>query len=79
MKTSFSGNKIDCDCERLKDLAMLAEFDLQPSVETGLGDIVFKQEFYSTGLCRKDATGKSQGLKMFARENFQYEEDGNKV
>merc|ERR1711953_746058 len=72
----ISGNKIDCDCERLKDLAMLAEFDLEPSVETALGDIVFKQEFYSTGLCRKDATGKSQGLKMFARENFQYEEDG---
>ena len=51
---------------------MLAEFDEQ----TALGDIVFKQEFYSTGFCITDGAGKSQGLKMFARENFQYEEDG---
>jgi len=72
----ISGNKIVCDCERLKDLAMLAEFDELPGVQTALGDIVFKQEFYSTGLCLGDATGKSQGMKMFARENFQYEEDG---
>ena len=54
---------------------MLAEFDEQPS-QTALGDIVFKQEFYSTGLCITDEAGKSQGLKMFARENFQYEEHG---
>ena len=54
---------------------MLAEFDEQPS-QTALGDIVFKQEFYSTGLCITDGAGKSQGLKMFARENFQYEEYG---
>jgi len=72
----ISGNKIDCDCKRLKDLAMLAEFSELPSVQTALGDLVFKQEFYSTGLCRGDGTGKSLGLKMFARENFQYEEDG---
>ena len=58
---------------------MLAEFDLQPNVQAALGDIVFKQEFYSTGLCLKDGTGKSQGLKMFARENFQYEEDGDRI
>ena len=57
---------------------MLAEFDEQSSSQA-LGDIVFKQEFYSTGLCREDATGKSQGLKMFARENFQYEEDGDGI
>ena len=58
---------------------MLAEFDPQPSLQTALGDIVFKQEFYSTGLCLKDGSGKSQGLKMFARENFQYEEDGDRI
>ena len=58
---------------------MLAEFDELPGVQTALGDIVFKQEFYSTGLCLGDATGKSQGMKMFARENFHYEEDGDGI
>ena len=58
---------------------MLAEFSELPSVQTALGDLVFKQEFYSTGLCRGDGTGKSLGLKMFARENFQYEEDGDGI
>ena len=56
---------------------MLAEFSELPSDQTTLGDLVFKQEFYSTGFCREDATGKSQGLKMFARENFDYGEDGD--
>ena len=63
----------------LQDLAMLAEYDELPSAQAALGDIVFKQEFYSTGFCRGEATGKSQGLKMFARENFQYEEDGEGI
>ena len=63
----------------LQDLAMLAEYDELPSAQAALGDIVFKQEFYSTGFCRGDATRKSQGLKMFARENFQYEEDGDGI
>ena len=58
---------------------MLAEFDELPGVQAALGDIVFKQEFYSTGFCLGDGTGRSQGLKMFARENFQYEEDGDGI
>ena len=62
-----------------QDLVMLAEFAELHSAQAALGDIVFKQEFYSTGFCRGDATGKSQGLKMFARENFQYEEDGDGI
>ena len=50
--------------------------DFQFSLSLPLEEFIFQQEFFSTGLCLQAATGQEQGLKMFARENLQYEEHG---
>ena len=58
----------------IQDLAMVADF--QSSLSLPLEEFLFQQEFFSTGLCLQPASGQDQGLKMFARENLQYEEHG---
>ena len=58
-----------CDCESLKEFVALVDFEhLVPREHIHeRGSILFRKEFYDTGLCI-DAEGAERSLKAFARE-----------
>merc|ERR1711915_673678 len=66
---TINANKVPCDCEAIKELAVLSDFDHLEETEREefeLGALIFKKEFYSSGLC-VSATGEEVRLKKFAR------------
>eukprot|EP00095_Tigriopus_kingsejongensis_P011297 maker-scaffold14_size734282-snap-gene-3.15 protein:Tk11297 transcript:maker-scaffold14_size734282-snap-gene-3.15-mRNA-1 annotation:"PREDICTED: nyctalopin-like" len=71
------GNKVKCDCESLKELAALVDFEhIVPRDHTlELGAVLFRKEFYDTGIC-VDANGQEQSLKGFARNWIKVVEPG---
>jgi len=75
-------NTVPCDCNTVQELALLADFDhldLQGdrSMNTDLGDLVFKKEFYSTSNCVLE-NGKQLRLKKFARSWIEVTKTGIK-
>jgi len=73
------GNKVRCNCESLKELAALADFEhVVPREHVALerGAVLFRKEFYDSGLCVDDATGNEVSLKAFMRDRIVVVEPG---
>jgi len=63
-------NILPCDCQVIKELAILADFDHLEGFERNdieFGDSVFKKEFYFSSVCVKK-NGENMRLPMFARK-----------
>merc|ERR1711915_648165 len=66
---TINANTVPCDCEAIKELAVLSDFDHLEENEREkfeLGDLIFKKEFYFSAQC-VSATGEEVRLKKFAR------------
>ena len=63
--------QVRCDCESLKELAALVDFEHVVPRDHALerGAVLFRKEFYDSGLCVDGATGGERSLKAFARDN----------
>jgi len=69
----IDNNKVKCDCETIKELAILADFDHLPNVSQyqvfDKSNQIFKKEFYGSSLCETDE-GEFIRLKRFARSRL---------
>jgi len=64
-------NQVQCDCQDIQELAILADFDHldlseEERRESEFGDMMFKKEFYSSSVCLME-NGEEVRLKKFAR------------
>ena len=71
--------QVRCDCESLKELAALVDFEHVVPRDHALerGAVLFRKEFYDSGLCVDGATGGERSLKAFARDNVVIVEPGS--
>jgi len=68
---SISNNKVYCECEDIRELAVMADFDHlleehEWRFQTVAGDNILKKEFYDSSLCQME-DGSLVRLKKFAR------------
>jgi len=76
---TIQANKVPCDCEAIKKLAVLADFDHLDDNESRhleMGDLIFKKEFYSSGLCLGE-NEEEMRLKKYARSWLEITETGD--
>jgi len=69
---TIARNKVWCECEDIRELAILADFDhlldeSEMHYQASLGDLILKKEFYSSSVCQKE-DGTSMSLKKFSRQ-----------
>lgn len=69
---SIKGNRVKCDCESLKELVALVDFEhvVPREHSLGRGAVLFRKEFYDSGVCYNSdgGDGEDVSLKAFARE-----------
>jgi len=69
----IDNNKVKCDCEAMKNLTILADFDHLQDVNQyqvfDQSNLIFKKEFYGSSLCETEE-GEFIRLKTFARSRL---------
>eukprot|EP00091_Calanus_sinicus_P000937 TRINITY_DN10903_c0_g1_i1.p2 TRINITY_DN10903_c0_g1~~TRINITY_DN10903_c0_g1_i1.p2 ORF type:complete len:149 (+),score=45.84 TRINITY_DN10903_c0_g1_i1:862-1308(+) len=76
---TIRANQVPCDCQSIKELAVLSDFDhLEENERRDMefGDLIFKKEFYSSGVCLGE-NGEEVRLKKFARSWLEITETGD--
>jgi hypothetical protein len=72
--------QVRCDCNPLRELAALVDFEHIVPRDHVLdrGAVLFRKEFYDSGLCVDDATGNEMSLKLFVRQRIVVAEPGER-